>query len=284
MSHDLMKVICVGAYPAACFRGSEAEKDHRRFLRRLVKQGILRLCDSKGNAIATDSLMNGSSHYADWHVDEQGAQVILQQLQLEMARVEDARRKDQEELEKVAEREKEARRKKAEERKTRNDELKALGQWSHPLYKSLKAAHADGWHKAQGDEYGGQEINLKGHTLVRNTKRAQSRTWWKEHGFEVKTGENPQGTRSIHPGRHVVHDVYREDQVIPAEASRLCIHCHQRLPLHHFYEKERVCLSCWGKADDRRVEEARQKQIKKRVVKETEEYLKETGFLPPSGA
>ena len=37
-------------------------------------------------------------------------------------------------------------------------------------YMTLKAARADGWHERKDDEVGGEEITLKGHTLVRNTK------------------------------------------------------------------------------------------------------------------
>jgi hypothetical protein len=53
-------------------------------------------------------------------------------------------------------------------------QLKAAGLWHHPLYKTLKAARADGWHKPRNtnreEECGGEEMTLKGHTLVRNTK------------------------------------------------------------------------------------------------------------------
>ena len=62
--------------------------------------------------------------------------------------------------------------------------LEVAGQWSHPLYRTLKAARADGWHPRRADEVGGEEITMKGHTLVRNATRVQAT---KQKRFVYKT-------------------------------------------------------------------------------------------------
>jgi hypothetical protein len=60
------------------------------------------------------------------------------------------------------------RKRQAEERKARRAELKVAGLWIHPRYETLRAALADRWHRRRHGEVGGEEITLKGHTLVRN--------------------------------------------------------------------------------------------------------------------
>lgn len=73
-------------------------------------------------------------------------------------------------------------------------------------YKTLKAAYADGWKDLKPCEYGGEQIALKGHTLVKNPKRARSKKEWGYEGYEVKPDEKPHA-------RFSWWGVYREDQV-----------------------------------------------------------------------
>lgn len=73
-------------------------------------------------------------------------------------------------------------------------------------YKTLKAAYADGWDDLKPCEYGGEQIVLKGHTLVKNPKRARSKKEWGYKGYEVMPGEKPHA-------RFSWWSVYREDQV-----------------------------------------------------------------------
>ncbi len=73
-------------------------------------------------------------------------------------------------------------------------------------YKTMKAAYADGWKDLKPCEYGGEQIVLKGHTLVKNPKRARSKKEWGYKGYEVKPDEKPHA-------RFSWWSVYREDQV-----------------------------------------------------------------------
>ena len=282
----LKQAIGVGPYPAPCFDdpSEPKEKQHRRFLRRLAQQGTIRLLDSKGNALDLSAVVMGAIHYKGWHVDAHDAQVILEQIENEAARLEEERRKAEEvrrELEKKAANEWAVEMKKrAVERKARRAELKAAGLWSHPLYKTLKAARVDGWHRPKDDEYGGEQINLKGHALVRNPKVAQSKTWWGEAGYSVKPGEQPHAQRT---GQYVVYDVYRDDQVEPSPPTaegRLCLRCRNRLPCDRFLDNERICLTCWNEADEQRAREKADNQTRTQIKKDRKDYLKKTGFLP----
>jgi hypothetical protein len=161
--NDLVKAIEVGEYPAPCFQEFDAAWDHRRFLRFLANSGAIHLRDEAGHPLDLFAVMNGSAQYHWWYVDRHDAQVITQSIQEETRRREEERERRRKELEE--EKERAARRK-----RERVAELKAAGLWTHPLYKTLTDARADGWHKPKQDEYGGEEITLKGHTLVRNTK------------------------------------------------------------------------------------------------------------------
>jgi hypothetical protein len=152
--------------------------------------------------------------------------------------------------------------------------------WTHTQYKTLKAALADGWHPLKEHEYGGEQISLKGHTLVRNPKVAWSKTWWGEKGYTVKAGEQPHGQKA---GEHGWYDVYREDQVEPLPAGvegRLCLDCRNRLPLHCFCDNERICVKCWNRRDEQKALEKANDRVKKQIEKERKDYLKRTGFLP----
>ena len=91
---DLRQAVAVGQYPASCFDdpGEPRQKQHRRFLRRLGQQGIIRLVDSSGNALDVNAVFKGAIHYKDWHVDAHDAQVILDQIEVETARRKKERR------------------------------------------------------------------------------------------------------------------------------------------------------------------------------------------------
>jgi hypothetical protein len=115
--------------------------------------------------------MTGAVHYKAWHVDPRDAQVILEGIKMEADRLKTNRQKLAEQEREAAEERAAERKRRAERRKARYAELKAAGLWTHPQYKTLKAACADGWHPRREGEVGGEQIMLKGHTFVRNTKK-----------------------------------------------------------------------------------------------------------------
>jgi len=166
----LIKAIATGEYPAKCFQcGREAEKDHRRFLRTLANKGVVLLVDEAGDPLDLESVRNGTVHFDMWFVSEHDAQVIEEAIGKEAVRLgAEKQRKVQEELERAEEKRKQ-KLQHAEEQRKRTAELVAAGQWFHPKYRTLREAYADGWHTRKEDEIGGDEITLKGYTLVRNT-------------------------------------------------------------------------------------------------------------------
>lgn len=85
-------------------------------------------------------------------------------------------------------------------------------------YKTLKAAYADGWHDLRKEEYGGEKLRLKGHVLVRKTKKAVSATEWERRGYRVLPDQEPHCWLSGRVGggaKSMTWAVYREDQVCP---------------------------------------------------------------------
>jgi hypothetical protein len=83
------------------------------------------------------------------------------------------------------------------------------------LPKTLVDAKGAGWHRPKPDEYGGVEIVLKGHRLVKDTSQALSRTAWRKKGRMVRDNESPHAVVSGRIGggvKHISWDVYREDQ------------------------------------------------------------------------
>jgi hypothetical protein len=83
-------------------------------------------------------------------------------------------------------------------------------------FKTLKAAKEAGYREHRTDEYGGEQIQIKGQVLAKNPKRAMSKTEWGEQGFRPKAGVEPHGMLHSHShGRHIKYPVYREDQVEP---------------------------------------------------------------------
>lgn len=163
----LQEAIGVGEYPAKCFEEPNAKYQHRRFLRMLANGGTIRLLDSAGVLLDLESVMKGGAHFNHWYVTPHDAQVIVQNVEEETARVKKAheqKRKEAKEQERQREQNEEAWREEV-------AKLKAAGLWTHPSYKTLKAAYADGWRERRDGEVGGEEISLKGHDLVRNAVR-----------------------------------------------------------------------------------------------------------------
>jgi len=88
--------------------------------------------------------------------------------------------------------------------------------------KTLKAARAAGFRKPQDWQYGGEEILIKGHLLVRNTEEAISRSAWRAKGFSVLKDAVPHAQVSGHVAGGEMGatysktwDVFRSDQVKP---------------------------------------------------------------------
>jgi hypothetical protein len=161
MNH-LHKAIDVGEYPGKCSHGSEARKSHRRFLRQLAGQGVISLLGASGTPHDLDAIKTGAIHFELWYVTLDDAKVIVDKVADEAGRSEDELRQSPEQSNTNAIETSEARNK-------RKADFMAAGLWTHPKYKTLKDARADGWHKPREDEIGGEELTLKGHTLVRNT-------------------------------------------------------------------------------------------------------------------
>lgn len=88
-----------------------------------------------------------------------------------------------------------------------------------PAFTTLKAARAAGFHVRRREEYGGEEITVKGTVLVRNCEIARSRAEWRRQGFRVASDVTPHA--SIHVYRLGHHDVFRRDQVIPLKLQRI---------------------------------------------------------------
>ena len=83
-------------------------------------------------------------------------------------------------------------------------------------YKTLKAARADGFDDIKKDEYGGEQISLKGHSLVRNPKLAVSETEWGRRGYNIRNDAPPHALLCRSVNSHMVtYYVYRDDQVVP---------------------------------------------------------------------
>jgi hypothetical protein len=83
-------------------------------------------------------------------------------------------------------------------------------------FKTLKAAKAAGYQQIYDCYYGGEQIQLKGHILVRHPKIAISKSAWLKLGFSVRPGEPAHATVSGRVGdKHRSWWVYREDQVRP---------------------------------------------------------------------
>lgn len=88
-------------------------------------------------------------------------------------------------------------------------------------FTTIKSAIAAGYGKPLKEHYGGERLEIKGHTLVRNPNKAKSRTAWSQRGFRIKKGEEAHATvshRVADGAKSVTYDVYRDDQVEPKKA------------------------------------------------------------------
>jgi hypothetical protein len=89
------------------------------------------------------------------------------------------------------------------------------------VFKSLKAARAAGYHDLRDEEYGGEQTQVEGRTLVRDPQVAVSKTAWGERGFRVRRGETPHAEVSgTVGGKNRSWLVYRDDQVEPKRVIR----------------------------------------------------------------
>jgi len=89
------------------------------------------------------------------------------------------------------------------------------------VFKSLKAARAAGYHDLRDEEYGGEQTQVEGRTLVRDPQVAVSKTAWGERGFRVRRGETPHAEVSgTVGGKNRSWFVYRDDQVEPKRVVR----------------------------------------------------------------
>jgi hypothetical protein len=119
-----------------------------------------------GNVHDIKAIENGTAHHDGWYVDDQDAQVIEQAIEDEAKRLD----KEREEIQRAAAQRKEEEKQKAAARRRRVADLKVAGLWDHPAYRTIHDAYADGWHNRREDEYGGEEMVIRGRTLVRNTE------------------------------------------------------------------------------------------------------------------
>jgi len=142
---------------------------------------------------------------------QQMASDALQQLAVQKRRQQEAERRRRHE---------EDRRREEEQRRYREMRRQALRDTEPGCpYKTLKAAYAAGWHDLKPEEYGGERLRLKGHTLARNTEIAVSATEWGRRGFHVLRDQEPHcwlsGRVGSRRSKTITWAVYREDQVIP---------------------------------------------------------------------
>jgi hypothetical protein len=101
----------------------------------------------------------------------------------------------------------------------------ASGVWGSVPYGSepfgtIRAAWAAGFVEAREWHYGGEQLIVKGHVLVRGAREALSRTTWEGLGFRVKPDAAPHTTRWSQVGsgaKTVAYPLFRADQV---EATR----------------------------------------------------------------
>src|SRR5262245_36397759 len=59
-----------------------------------------------------------------------------------------------------------------------------------PAFKTLKAAYAAGFTQLRPEHYGGEQIEVKDHTLVRHAQLACSETAWKAYRRRLKPGQD----------------------------------------------------------------------------------------------
>jgi hypothetical protein len=87
---------------------------------------------------------------------------------------------------------------------------------SDTSYKSIVEARRNGFVEWKRWLYGGERVDIKGHTLVRGSLEAQSATAWKRVGKVVLPDVVPHAKRSFlsRGAKQVTFPVYREDQVV----------------------------------------------------------------------
>lgn len=94
---------------------------------------------------------------------------------------------------------------------------------SRPVFKTLKAAREAGYRELRADQYGGRQVEIKGHVLAKDPTIAVSRTEWLRRGFEVRPAQlaKAHGVMSGRVGeKQRTWYVYRRNQVSPKKAPR----------------------------------------------------------------
>ncbi len=95
---------------------------------------------------------------------------------------------------------------------------------SPETFLTIKAAKQAGFHERKEWEYGGEEILVKNHRLVRNPEEAISETAWSKRGYRLKADAEPHCTRSVRShsaSTQLIYPVYRDDQVEPKRQQNL---------------------------------------------------------------
>ena len=90
-------------------------------------------------------------------------------------------------------------------------------------FKTIKAALAAGFRERRPQDYGGEEIVVKDHTLVRNAEEAVAMTVWRKRGFRPMKDVEPHARMKFYMyrrGGYLEFDVFRRDQVEPRRRNK----------------------------------------------------------------
>jgi hypothetical protein len=92
-----------------------------------------------------------------------------------------------------------------------------MNQSTHEVFKTIKSAEAAGFHRMKSDEYGGEQITVKGVLLAKNPSNARSMTAWKEAGRKIIDPQQPHAVLCHRVGgaKSVTYSIYRMDQTAP---------------------------------------------------------------------
>jgi hypothetical protein len=101
--------------------------------------------------------------------------------------------------------------------------------------KTFKEARECGFRPIRADQYGGDQIVIKGKTYARNAQVAKSKSAWSREGLRVRTGELPHAI--VRAPRVGEFEVFRGDQV-EAKKSPPMARAESATP-------ENVARACW---------------------------------------
>ena len=71
-------------------------------------------------------------------------------------------------------------------------------------FKTIKAALAAGFRERRPQDYGGEEIVVKDHTLVRNAEEAVAMTVWRKRGFRPMKDVEPHARMKFYMYRQML--------------------------------------------------------------------------------